>query len=127
VTVDEVRRILEAKAAALVGRAADHLAALLHPDFIYVNAGGTTFDKHGYVDTYCISGRVVFIHQQVGDLDVKPVADIAAATFIVNDRFTAGGHTVSATYRSLCIFSRTEGRWLWAVGQTTTVKPVVTS
>ncbi|MDI1286458.1 MAG: hypothetical protein PSV46_18880 [Reyranella sp.] len=40
----------------------------------------------------------------------------------MSDRFTAGGHAVSATYRSLCVFSHTEGRWLWAAGQTMTAK-----
>ena len=92
-----------------------------------MNAVGTTFDKHGYIDTYCVSGRVVFTDQQISDLHVRPVAGFAVATFIVNDKFTVAERAVSATYRSLSIFSRTEGRWLWAVGQTTTLEPVVTS
>lgn len=116
--VDEVRQILEAKADALIRRAADDLAALLHPDFVYVNAGGTTFDKAGYIDTYCTSGRVVFAEQQISALEVKLFAGFAVATFAVNDRFIAGGRAVSATYRSLCVFSHSEGRWLWAAGQT---------
>ncbi len=120
--VDEVRQILEAKAEALIRRAADDLAALLHPDFIYVNAGGTTFDKAGYIDTYCTSGRVVFAEQRISDLHVKPFAGFAVATFAVSDRFTAGGHAVSATYRSLCVFSHADERWLWVAGQTMAAK-----
>lgn len=116
--VNEIQQILEAKADALIRRAADNLAALLHPDFIYVNAGGTTFDKAGYIDTYCASGKVVFAEQQISDLHVKPFASFTVATFTVNDSFTAGGRAVSATYRSLCVFSHIEGRWLWAAGQT---------
>ncbi|MDI1286457.1 MAG: nuclear transport factor 2 family protein [Reyranella sp.] len=69
--VDEVRQIIEAKADALIRRTADDLAALLHPDFVYVNAGGTAFDKAGYIDTYCISGKVVFAEQQISDLNVN--------------------------------------------------------
>lgn len=42
--VDEIRGILEAKADALVRRAAADLTALLDPGFIYVNARGTRFD-----------------------------------------------------------------------------------
>lgn len=118
--VDEVRQVLEAKADALIRRAADNLAALLHPDFVYVNAGGTTFGKADYIDTYCASGKVVFAEQQISDLHVKPFAGFAVATFTVSDRFTAGGRAVSATCRSLCVFSHTDGRWLWAAGQTMT-------
>ncbi|MEI7873524.1 MAG: hypothetical protein WCK95_15450 [Alphaproteobacteria bacterium] len=49
--VDEIGRILTAKSDALIRRATDEVAALLHPDFIYVNAGAKTFDKAGYLDT----------------------------------------------------------------------------
>jgi hypothetical protein len=118
VIVHEVRQILEAKAEALIRRQSDGLEALLHPDFVYVNARGTTFDKAGYIDTYCASGKVVFAEQQISDLHVKPFAGFAVATFTASDRFTADGRAVSTTYRSLCVFSHIEGRWLWAAGQT---------
>ena len=40
---DRIRDVLLAKADAIVRRAADRLDALVHPDFVYVNAAGRTF------------------------------------------------------------------------------------
>jgi hypothetical protein len=119
-SADEIGRILKAKSDAVVRRATEDLAALLHPDFIYVNAGGKTFDKAGYLDTYSVSGKVVFTEQRFSGLEVNQFVGFAVATLTVHDKFTAGGRDVSATYRSLCVFSNDEGRWLWAAGQTMT-------
>lgn len=99
-------------------RATDELAVLLHPDFIYVNASGKTFDKAGYLDTYSASGKVIFTEQQFSGLEVRQFTGFAVATLTVHDKFTTGERDVSATYRSLCVFSNAEGRWLWAAGQT---------
>ena len=44
---------------------ADKLEALIHPDFVYVNAAGRTFNKESYIDTYCTSGRIVFAEQRI--------------------------------------------------------------
>ena len=58
----------------MVRRSTETLAALIHDDFVYVNASGTRFDKIAYVETYCTSGRVVFLEQQIEDLPlVRPV------------------------------------------------------
>ena len=116
--IDQIRGVLAAKAEALVRRASVDLAALIHPDFIYVNAGGKTLDKPSYIDAYCVSGRVVFLDQQIAELQVKQFDGFAVATLIVNDKFSAGGRVVDARYRSLCVFSEAGGLWLWAAGQT---------
>lgn len=102
----------------MVRRSAETLAALLHDDFVYVNAGGTRFDKAGYVETYCTSGKVVFHEQQIDDLSVRTFPGFAIATLTLRDRFSAGGRDVQATYRSLCVFAEVDGQWLWAAGQT---------
>lgn len=120
--LDEIRRVLTAKADAIVRRATDELALLLHPDFIYVNASGKTFDKAGYLDTYSGSGRIVFIEQRFNDLEVHEFAGFAEATLIVHDKFSIGGQDIRATYRSLCVFSDDKDRWLWAAGQTMAVR-----
>ena len=118
VAVDEIRRILTAKADAVARRATDELAPLLHPDFIYVNANGKTFDKAAYLDTYSDSGKIVFTEQRPSDLEIKEFAGFAVATLTVHDKFIAGGRDISAAYRSLCVFSNDKGQWLWAAGQT---------
>lgn len=117
---DAIRQVLVAKADAMVRRSTDTLAALLHDDFVYVNASGRRFDKTGYVETYCTSGRVVFLEQQIDDLSVREFPGFAVATLTLRDRFSAGGREVQATYRSLCVFADENGKWLWAAGQTMT-------
>ena len=117
-TADEIRIVLEAKAEALVSRRASHLDALIHDDFVYVNAGGRTFDKSSYIEAYCTSGRVVFIQQQISNLTVKPIDGFALATFSINDELRIGGRAVSGRYHSLSVFSQPAGRWLWTAGQT---------
>ncbi len=102
----------------MVRRSADPLSALLHDDFVYVNAGGVRFDKAGYIETYCTSGKVVFLEQKIDDLSVRTFPGFAVATLLFRDRFSAGGREVRATYRSLCVFAETGGRWLWVAGQT---------
>lgn len=119
--VDEIRVVLEAKAEALVARQAGHLDALLHDDFVYVNAGGRTFSKATYIEAYCTSGRVVFVHQGISDLTVKLINSFVVATFSINDELRIDGRAVRGRYRSLCVFSQSAGRWLWAAGQTMAV------
>lgn len=115
---DDIRAVLAAKADAMVQRAADRLSALIQADFVYVNACGRRFDKTGYIESYWSSGKVVFREQHVDGLEVRSFDRFAVATFHTSDRFSAGGRDIAATYRSLCAFTRVEGRWLWAAGQT---------
>jgi hypothetical protein len=84
---DEIRAVLAAKGDALVRRSADDMAALLHPDFVYVNTSGRKFDK-------------------------------AIATMTLDDDFTVDGREVKATFKSLCVFTKKDGKWLWSAGQT---------
>ena len=115
---EEIRAILTAKADALLRRDANDLATLLHADFIYVNASGRKFDKAGYIDNSCVSGRLVFHSQRASELDVRSFGDTAIATMTLDDHFTFDGRDVKATYKSLCVFIRKEEGWLWCAGQT---------
>jgi len=114
----EIAAILMAKADALIRGAADDLAALIHPDFVYVNARGVSFTKTSYIDGYCRSGEVVFHEQRVGDLETRQLGEIAIASFLVHDRYTAKGTAVTATYVSMAMFARVGDRWLWVSGHT---------
>ncbi|MDN3563138.1 nuclear transport factor 2 family protein [Paeniroseomonas aquatica] len=113
--------MLEAKAEALVARQASHLDVLIHDDFVYLNAGGRSFDKAGYIEAYCTSGRVVFTQQRIANLTVKSIDSFAVATLSINDELRVDGRAVSGRYHSLCVFSQSSGRWLWAAGQTMAV------
>ena len=115
---ERVETFLAAKADALVRRSAEDLGALIDPHFVYVNARGVTFDKAGYIDFYCTSGKIVFSEQTVADLEVRLFAGFAVATMILHDKMSARGQAVAARYRSLSVFSISGERWLWAAGQT---------
>ncbi len=115
---DEVRTVLAAKGSALSRRSADDMAALLHDDFVYVNAGGHTLNKADYIHVGCTSGILVFRSQKVSELEVRQFGDVAVATMVLDDHFLLEGREVTATFRSLCVFAKKDGRWLWAAGQT---------
>ncbi|MBL6616911.1 MAG: nuclear transport factor 2 family protein [Reyranella sp.] len=116
--MEEIRAVLSAKVDALLHRSADDLAALLHADFVYVNAAGYKLDKADYIKLGCTSGKMIFRSQKVSDLDVRTFGGCAVATMVLNDEFTMDGREIAATYRSLCVFTNESGRWLWAAGQT---------
>jgi hypothetical protein len=115
---EEIRAVLTAKASALLRRSADDMAVLLHPDFVYVNAGGYKLNKAEYIDVGCTSGKLVFRSQKVSEFEVRQFGDCAVATMTLDDQFALDGREITATFRSLCIFTRKDGRWLWAAGQT---------
>lgn len=116
--VEEIRAILIAKADALIGRSARALGRLIDPGFVYMNAAGRIFDKTGYVDAYCTSGRIVFRRQGIADLRVSVFPGFTVATMLVDDAFEVDGETVERQFRSLGVFRNVDGLWLWAAGQT---------
>ena len=115
---EEIRAVLSAKADALLCRSADDMAALLHPDFVYVNAGGYKLDKAQYIEVGCTSGKMVFRSQKVSELEVRQFGETAVATMVLDDHYLLDGREIIATFRSLCVFTRQDGRWLWSAGQT---------
>src|SRR5207245_378173 len=96
---EEIRAVLAAKASALSGRSADDMAALLHPDFVYVNAGGHKLDKASYIHVGCTSGILVFRSQKVSELEVRQVGEAAVATMVLDDHFLLEGREVTASFR----------------------------
>jgi hypothetical protein len=121
--VDEerVRRILEAKADALVRRDADALRALLDPRFAYINASGREHDRDSYIEAYCRSGRIVFASQTIADLQVTGFGAFAVARVRLQDVFRMADRVVEQNVLSLCVFSLDGSGCLWAAGQTMAV------
>jgi hypothetical protein len=120
---DDIRRVLEAKADAVIRRAPGALDALLDPGFTYLNASGRSLDKAGYIETYCVSDQVIFLAQEVTGLQVTPHDGFAIAILTLHDRFRVHDRVIDGDYRSLCVFRMTEGRWRWLAGQTMPVPP----
>lgn len=115
---DEIRALLEAKAEALVRRDAVAMAALLDPGFVYLNAGGRVLDKAAFIETYCVSGQVAFLSQQVTRLAIVPQDGFAIATLALRDVFRVQDRVIKGDYRSLCVFRTAGGSWQWVAGQT---------
>jgi hypothetical protein len=41
----------------------------------------------------------------------------AVATMLLDDHYTVDGREIVETYHALFVFTRVDGRWLWAGGQ----------
>ena len=115
--IDEIRAVLTAKASALVRRSAADMAALLHHDFIYVTAGGRTLTRADYIDVFCASDKVAYRSQTVSDLEVRKFEGFTVATMVLDDQLVLDGREVTATFNSIYVFTKPDGRWLWAAGQ----------
>jgi hypothetical protein len=118
VTADEVRAVLERKAAALKQRSAPKLLELLEENFVYVTASGRRLRRDAYVENGTGPHGLRFQRQEIEGLEVADFGDIAIATMTLHDRFEVQGHAVAETYRSFCVFRRRGSAWLWAGGQT---------
>ena len=90
---------------------------LIHPDFLYVTAGGKTLTKADYIDV-AVNGRFVYQGQQVRELEVRLFGTTAVASMLLDDQYEIEGRAVTETFYGLSVFSWTDGRWLWAAGQT---------
>jgi hypothetical protein len=117
-TTDEVRAVLERKAAALKQRSAPKLLELLEAEFVYVTASGRRLRRDAYVENGTGPHGLRFQSQEIEGLEVADFGDLAIATMILHDRFEIENRTVSETYRSFCVFRRHDSVWLWAGGQT---------
>jgi hypothetical protein len=115
--IEEIRAVVAAKSHALVCRSADDIAALIHPDFLYVTAGGKTLTRADYIDV-AINGRMIYHDQQVSDLEVRLFGTTALASMLTHDRYAIDGRDVSASFYALSVFIWTDGRWMWVGGQT---------
>ena len=115
--IEEIRAAVTAKSSALVRRSADDMAALIHPDFLFVTAGGKTLTKADYIDV-AIRGKFIYHNQQVSELEVRLFGTTAVASMVVDDQYAIDGREVTATFCALSVFSWTDGRWLWVAGQT---------
>ena len=96
-TTDEVRAVLERKAAALKQRSAPKLVELLEENFVYVTASGRRLRRDDYVENGTGPRGLRFQSQEIEGLDVADFGDVAIATMILHDRFEIEDHTVSET------------------------------
>jgi hypothetical protein len=115
--IEEIRAAVAAKSSALVRRSAADLAALIHPDFLYVTSGAKTLTKADYIDV-AVNGRFVYHDQKVSELEVRLFGSTAVASMILHDQYAVEGREVTENFYGLSVFTWTDGRWLWVAGQT---------
>ena len=115
--IEEIRAVVAAKSSALVRRSADDMAALIHPDFLFVTAGGKTLTKADYIDV-AVNGKFVYHDHQTRELEVRLFGTTAVASMVVDDEYTIDDREVTATFFGLSVFTWADGRWLWIAGQT---------
>jgi len=115
--IEEIRAAIAAKSSALVRRSADDLAALIHPDFLLVTAGGKALTKADYIDV-AVRGKFVYHDQQVRELEVRLFGTTAVASMLLDDKYAIEGREVAETFHGFSVFTYVDGRWLWAGGQT---------
>jgi len=115
--IEEIRAAVAAKSAALVRRSEPDLDALIHPDFLYITAGGKSLTKADYIDV-AVKGGFVYHGQQVRELEVRLFGTIAVASMLMDDQYTIEGREVAETFYGLSVFTYVDGRWLWVAGQT---------
>src|SRR6185436_12563731 len=101
--IEEIRAAIAAKSSALVRRSADDVAALIHPDFLFVTAGGKTLTKADYIDV-AIRGKFIYHNQQVSELEVRLFGTTAVASMVVDDQYAIDGREVTATFCALSVF-----------------------
>jgi ketosteroid isomerase-like protein len=114
----EIEAMLHAKAAALVARSAEAMAAVLDDPFVYVNAGGRRVEREGYLAAFSGVGPLHFVSQRISDLEVAGHDGLAIATMTLHDVIDAPGGRFDGTLRSLAVFRRTTHGWRWSGGQT---------
>ena len=115
---DRIRDVVARKGRALVERNALKLGELLHPNFSYLNARGKSYDKAGYIGTFCSSHSLIFLDQSLIEFMVKQIDDFAVATMLLSERLAIDGVVQSGRVRSMCVFTKGNAGWLWAAGQT---------
>jgi hypothetical protein len=103
---DDVRGVLERKAAALEQRSAPQLRQLLEENFVYATASGRRLRRDDYVENGTGPHGLRFQSQEIEGLDVADFGDMAIATMPSHDRFEVEGQMVAETYRSFCVFRR---------------------
>ena len=115
--IEEIRAVVAAKSSALVRRSADDMAALIHPDFLFVTAGGKTLSKADYIDV-AVNGKFVYHDQQTRELEVRLFGTTAVASMVTHDQYVIDDREVTAIFYALSVFTWTDERWLWVAGQT---------
>lgn len=116
---NEMQALLDARAAALVRGDAAFFREFLADEFVYTNAGGTVFDKAGYIEFFLVSGDMRWRSQEIDDFRVRGHGDVAIVTCRLRDRAEFRGQAIDGRFRSTLVFRRRGDAWLCLAGHAT--------
>jgi hypothetical protein len=109
------------RSAALVSKDIATLSALLHPDFLYVNASGTVLTREEYLDNYVRSPDVRWASQTIEQHQVVCGVNVAVVTCLVHDVAHFSGEDVDHAFRSTLTWIKVDEDWQCLAGHTSPV------
>jgi hypothetical protein len=118
IAAQDLYRLVQDRAAALVRADVAFLERLLADEFQYVNSMGARLDRAAYLELYT-SGKLVFDAQEVSDFDARFYGVTAVVTCLLDDRASYDGQAFEARFRTLQVYVRSTDGWRWVAGQTT--------
>jgi ketosteroid isomerase-like protein len=118
----EVMRMEQALADALVQSDAANLGQLLAEDLTHTNPFGKLRGKSAWIAAVK-AGHIKFSSFRYEDVQIRIYGEIAVFTAINILRVEAAGSDLSGKYRSIHVWVRREGRWQLTAHQATRISP----
>jgi hypothetical protein len=118
------RAVLDAarrRSAALVNKDVDVLSALLHPEFLYVNASGTVLSREEYLDSYVRPPDVRWASQTIDQPRVVSDGSVAVLTCLVHDVASFFGQDLDQTFRTTSTWLKSGRDWQCLAGHTSSL------
>lgn len=114
----EILALEDRRCAAMTGRDADALAALLHDDLVYTHSSAVVDDKASYVESIR-SGRTRYHSIRRTDQRVRAYGDTAFVTGRAEIEVDVDGQHKSLRLRYLDAWTRTREGWKFVAWQST--------
>lgn len=111
---DEVLRLAEARAAALVEGEPDRLRRLLHPEFQWTSHRGERYDRETYVLANTRDLR--WVKQRLEDPEVTVVGDTAILLCTVHDTVVRDGEELTLRVPVTQVWIRAHKSWVLLAG-----------
>ena len=118
----EILALEDKRCAAMTGRDADALAALLHDELVYTHSSAAVDDKAKYIDAIR-SGRTRYHSIKRAEQRVRGYGDTALVTGRAEIEVDVNGQHKSLRLRYLDAWTRTPQGWKFVAWQSTAIAP----
>jgi len=117
---DELRKVHEARIAALLAGDVDELDNYVAEDLTYTSPHGKVMSKQEVFGSFR-SGAMKITRMEIDDLVVREHGDAAIMTYQAHTTFTDHGTVFEGVVRSTAIYLHREGGWKLAAQQQTSI------